>query len=265
MLERQLLVNKLKINYKVAGQGQPVFILHGWGGSSDSWIKVQEILASQGYKVICPDFPGFGKSALPLEPWGVEQYAEWLNNFIKEFKDKETDAGEPFFFLSHSFGGRVAIKFSIQYPTKLKKLIFCGSAGIKIKPSLKTKIIFYLAKTGNTIFNSKYLVKFKNRARKILYLFLGRNSDYLKARGVMRETIKKVLQEDLLSDLPKIKTKTLIVWGKDDNAVPLKCAYLFKTKIRNSRLEILPNAGHSPHLEDPKKLSEIILNFLSEY
>ena len=264
MLERQVLVNGLKTNYKVAGQGQPVFILHGWGGSSESWIKVQEILAGQGYKVICPDFPGFGKSALPPEPWRVEQYAEWLNNFIKEIKAKEPGTGEPFFLLSHSFGGRVAIKFSVQYPEKLKSLILCGSAGIKLKPSLKTKIIFYLAKIGNTIFDSKYLVKFKNRARKVLYLFLGRNKDYVRAQGVMRETIKRVLQEDLLPDLPKIKTKTLIVWGKEDKMVPLKCAYLFKEKIRNSKLEILSKTGHSPHLENPEKLSEIVLKFLQE-
>ena len=80
----------------------------------------------------------------------------------------------------------------------------------------------------------------------------------------MKETIKKVLDEDLLSDLSKIKTKTLIVWGSVDKMVPLKYAHIFKEKIENSRLEIMPKVGHSPHLEDPKKLSEIILKFLKE-
>jgi len=78
----------------------------------------------------------------------------------------------------------------------------------------------------------------------------------------MKETIKKVLDEDLLDDLPKIKTKTLIVWGSADRLVPVKYAHIFQEKIANSQLEILPYIGHSPHLEVPEKLSEIILSFL---
>ena len=76
------------------------------------------------------------------------------------------------------------------------------------------------------------------------------------------EKMKKVLEEDLLPELPKIKTKTLIVWGDKDKMVPVKYAYLFKEKISDSRLEIFPKVGHSPHLEVPGLLSEKILNFL---
>jgi len=79
----------------------------------------------------------------------------------------------------------------------------------------------------------------------------------------MRETIKRVLNEDLLSELPQIRTKTLIVWGAADRMVPVKYAHIFKEKIVDSELEIIPKIGHSPHLEVPKKLSEIVLKFLS--
>ena len=50
--EKEILINNLKVNYKIAGQGPAILILHGWGGSSDSWLKVQEILAKAGFKVI---------------------------------------------------------------------------------------------------------------------------------------------------------------------------------------------------------------------
>jgi len=122
-------------------------------------------------------------------------------------------------------------------------------------------IIFWLAKVGNAIFTPKHLQRFKDSARNIFYIFL-RNKDYVKANGTMKKTIKKVLDEDLFSDLAKIKTKTLIIWGAQDRMVPLKYANVFKKNIENSKLEIIPKAGHSPHLENPKKLSEIILEFI---
>lgn len=255
MEEKEILINNLKINYKIAGFGPAVLILHGWGGSSDSWTKTIDILAKQGFRVICPDFPGFGKSKTPFSPWDLENYINWLNEFINFLNlDK-------FFLIAHSFGGRIAIKLATKNPEKIKRLILCASAGIKPKSGLKTKIIFYLAKIGNTIFAPKHLARFKDGARNSFYIFL-RNRDYVKANGTMKETIKKVLEEDLLSDLEKIKIKTLIVWGEIDKMVPLKYAFIFKEKIKNSELEILPKIGHSPHLEAPKKLAEIVIKFL---
>ena len=255
MPEEKILINGLKINYKIAGQGPAILILHGWGGSSDSWIRVQEILAREGFKVICPDFPGFGKSKTPFEPWGVKEYGNFVLNLTKILELQN------FFLLGHSFGGRVAIKFSVLYPEKIKSLILCDSAGIKQKWGIGEKLIFQISKIGNAIFTPTPLRRFKDKAKNLFYIFL-RHRDYAKADGTMRETIKKVLTEDLLKDLPQIKIRTLIIWGESDKLVPVKYAHIFKEKIENSELKILPKIGHSPHLEVPEKLAEIIINFL---
>jgi len=255
MPEEKILINGLKINYKIAGQGPAILILHGWGGSSDSWIQVQEILAREGFKVICPDFPGFGKSKTPFEPWGVKEYGNFVLNLTKILELQN------FFLLGHSFGGRVAIKFSVLYPEKIKSLILCDSAGIKQKWGIGEKLIFQISKIGNAIFTPTPLRRFKDKAKNLFYIFL-RHRDYAKADGTMRETIKKVLTEDLLKDLPQIKIRTLIIWGESDKLVPVKYAHIFKEKIENSELKILPKIGHSPHLEVPEKLTEIIINFL---
>jgi len=255
MPEEKILINGLKINYKIAGQGPAILILHGWGGSSDSWIQVQEILAREGFKVICPDFPGFGKSKTPFEPWGVKEYGNFVLNLTKILELQN------FFLLGHSFGGRVAIKFSVLYPEKIKSLILCDSAGIKQKWGIGEKLIFQISKIGNAIFTPTPLRRFKDKAKNLFYIFL-RHRDYAKADGTMRETIKKVLTEDLLKDLPQIKIRTLIIWGESDKLVPVKYAHIFKEKIENSELKILPKIGHSPHLEVPEKLAEIIINFL---
>jgi len=253
--EKEILIDNLKINCKIAGQGPAILILHGWGGSSDSWLKVQEILAKAGFKVICPDFPGFGKSKTPFETWGAKEYANFVLNLTKILELQK------FFLLGHSFGGRVAIKFSVLYPEKIKSLILCDSAGIKQKWGLGEKLIFQISKLGNAIFTPTPLKRFKDKAKNLFYLFL-RHRDYAKADGMMRKILKKVITEDLLDDLPQIKTRTLIIWGESDKLVPVKYVHIFKEKIENSELKILPKIGHSPHLEVPEKLTEIIINFL---
>jgi len=255
--EKEILIDGLKINYKIAGQGPAILILHGWGGSSDSWIRVQKILAKEGFKVIVPDFPGFGKSKTPFFPWGLEDYTNFILNLTHYL------GLENFFLLGHSFGGRIAIKFAVSFPEKIKSLILCDSAGIKQKWGKKEILIFQLAKIGNAIFTPTPLKRLKDRARNLFYIFL-RHRDYAKADGTMKETMKKVINEDLLNDLPQIKTKTLIIWGENDKLVPVKYAYLFKEKIENSEIKIIPKIGHSPNLEVPEKLAEIILNFFKK-
>jgi pimeloyl-ACP methyl ester carboxylesterase len=254
MKEETVLIKNLKTNYKIAGEGPILLILHGWNGSSDSWRKIIEILEIK-YKVICPDFPGFGKTETPQKPWELRDFVEWLKEFTEKLNLKE------FFLLGHSFGGRVAIKFSISYPEKVKKLILVSSAGIRQEWGLKEKIIFQISKIGNAIFSKNHFFRFKDGARNFFYR-IARIKDYSKAKGVMKETMKKIVEEDLLPELPKIQNETLIIWGEKDKIVPLKYAFLFKEKIKNSKLKILPKIGHSPHLEDPEKLAEILISNL---
>ena len=256
-MEKTVFIDNLKINLRVVGQGEPILILHGWDSSIKSWLKVQEFLAKKGFKVFVPDLPGFGKSAPPPFAWGIQDYSDFILSFVKEFNL------DPFFLLSHSFGGRISVRFCNDHPERIKRLILCSSAAIKPKPGLKTRLIYIVARIGNAVFTPRHLTRLKDGARNIFYSFL-RNKDYVKAKGVMRETIIKVITEDLLPDLPSIKVKTLLVWGKNDKLVPVKFAYIFKDNLENSRLEILPKIGHSPQLEVPEKLSELILNFLRE-
>jgi pimeloyl-ACP methyl ester carboxylesterase len=259
--EKKIVIKGLKTNYKIAGKGLPFLILHGWGSSSDSWVSVQKQISEQGFEVIVPDFPGFGKSPTPKEPWNVDSYVNWLNDFIIEINKSGSDFTEPFFLLGHSFGGRIAIKFAVKYSEKIQSLILCSSAGIKPEVGLQQEIFYYLARIGDYLFSQKPFRRFKNTARNIFYKAI-RRKDYLMANGVMKETIKNILEEDLLDYLSKVKTQTLILWGKLDKMAPVKYAYIMKEKIPNSKLIILPKVGHSPQLDIPEKLSQTLIQFL---
>lgn len=253
--EEKILVDDLQINYKIAGEGEPLLILHGWAGSSDSWVEVQKILAKNGFKVICPDLPGFGKSQSPPFGWGVGEYRDFALKFVEKLGFQEIN------LMGHSFGGRIAIKFATFYPEKLKNLILCASAGIKHNLNFYQRIIVSLARVGNYLFSQKPLIRYQDTIRNIFYMIL-RQRDYLKVKGTMRETFHKIVVEDLEPDLPKIQTRTLIIWGEIDKTVPLKDAFTLKDKISQSVLKTIPNTAHTPNLEAPEKVAELVSYFL---
>ena len=252
--EKKLLIDGLEINYKTAGSGPAILILHGWGGSSDSWAKVQESLSTE-FKVICPDLPGFGKTNTPALPWKLNDYLDFVLKFSSEI------GMDKFILIAHSFGGRISIKLAAEHPDKIIKMVLTAPAGLKVRPNLKTKVIFLIAAAGNIIFSLKPLRVFKNWTRDLFYFFI-RKGDYAKANETMKETMKNVLSEDLLSYLNQIKTKTLIIWGKKDKMVPLEHAYILHRSIENSELRIFDKVGHSPHLEVPERLINIIKSFI---
>jgi pimeloyl-ACP methyl ester carboxylesterase len=236
----------------------PILILHGWGASASSWQRVKELLEDAGFGVIVPNLPGFGGTNPPPRPWQVQDYAEW----IKEFCEKEKLS--QVFLLGHSFGGRLAVKFSAKNPEKLIKLILVDSAGFDREKNLALQQKFIL-KAAEILHFIVMLPLAKNLYpifRRLAYFFAGTKDYYLIKEPVMKETFKKIITEDLTPHLSQIKTPTLIVWGKKDKLTPLKTAYLIKEKISDSTLEILPDVGHNPHLECPEKLAEIVTKFI---
>ena len=231
-------IKGLKINYKTLGEGKPLLILHGWGSSSEKWQKIGELLVQKGMRVIIPDLPGFGKSEEPQKAWNLDDYCDFVEEFIKILNlDK-------FYLLGHSFGGSLAVKFSLQHPEKVAKLFLVSAACVR-KKSLKNKLF-------------KFISRFFKIKPLFLRKFFYRKSDYLSVRGVMKETYLKVIEEDLSDVLEKVKIPTMIIWGAKDKITPIKQAKLIKIKIRNSELKIIPNIGHSSHLEAPEKLGDLV-------
>lgn len=260
MEEKTIFVNNLEINYKIAGSGPAILILHGWGVSSERWLRVQEILARKGYKVIVPDLPGFGKSQELTKSFDVTNYYNFVLSFVKKIGLNK------FSLIGHSFGGGLAAEFAAENPKMVEALILCDAAILrKTRLNFRQKIAQFLAKIGWPILSLPHIEEtIYPVAKKIVYKIAGVR-DYYLAKGVMRETFKKIISEDLQWCLKGIKIKTLIIWGREDKVTLLEDAYLINKKIRNSKLVILPDIGHAPHSKVPQKLSEIIFNFLQEH
>lgn len=230
-------------------------ILHGWGSSAESFRALKEPLAQSGFSVLVPDMPGFGDAAPPPEPWEVDDYVKWLWEFVKSRKI------ERFYLLGHSFGGRIGIKFALKHPEKLSGLILYAAAGVKPRKKLRHALLYLIAKIGAPIFSLPFLGGLKNFSQRVLYFFAG-TKDYLLAEGVMKETMKNVIEEDLSPFLGEIRARTLLIWGENDQTTLLADARLMNARIRGSELRVIQGAGHSAHKEQPEEFVRILLEFL---
>ena len=251
MPERIIQVNGLNISLREEGQGTPFLILHGWGSGKEPWKEVRDILSSK-YRVIMFDFPGFGKSDAIPKPWNVDDFVNFFDSLLKEI-----NINESFYLAGQSFGGRVAIKYAVKYPERIKEMFLIDAAGIKHRKGL-VKFIFYII--------AKIFKKFSwfpgfNLFQKAFYKFVIRKTDYLHAIGTKKDTLVKVLKEDLTPLLDKINVKTHIIWGKNDRTTAIKDAYIMKERIKDSDLKILPG-GHTPYRENPQLLANTILEIL---
>jgi pimeloyl-ACP methyl ester carboxylesterase len=295
--EKQIQINGLNINYKTIGDGKiPIVLLHGWGVSSDKYTELIKILYSillpagqagnTQYSILILDLPGFGKSDEPSENWKLDDYVEFVEEFIEKTNRKGgfelvkdllknlnlskglasvTTGAKPMrksILIGHSFGGRIAIKYAVKYPEKIEKLILTGAAGIKHSLILKQKIFYIAAKTGKSFFSLPLINNLEKYAQKILYK-AAREKDYYQASSRMKEVMKNVLDEDLTDYLDKIKNPALLVWGREDKTTPLVDGEIMNEKIKNSELKVVDDANHSLPYQKPEEFARIVNSTLT--
>ena len=247
----EIIINGVKINYQVFGEGRPFLILHGWGSDSDRWHKIGQALSENGFKIIVPDMPGFGKSQTPKTPWDFNGYVSWVEEFAKALNLQN------FYLLGHSFGGAMAVKVAVDAPQKINRLFLVACACMRKRTALK-KVLAKVSKVAR-IFS---FLPYYPSARKAFYKFIIPKSDYIYTKGIMKETYLRAVSEDLSCHLSFIKVPTVIIWGDKDEITPVKNAHFINKKISNSKLIIIPEVGHDLNQKAPEILTQNILENL---
>lgn len=244
-------VNNQCIYYQKLGTGKDLIMLHGWKQDVSTFHNVSEELKKH-FTLWLIDLPGFGRSENPKVDFQVEDYANIIQEFIKENKLNKPH------LLGHSLGGRIGIKLTSKNSEIINKLVLESSAGIKHEHDFLRLLSLLLAKTFNTLIPN--IGNFKNNLKRKFYKQIG--SDYNDAKE-LKKTFVNIINEDLTPDLSKIKNKTLIIGGQNDTSVPTRDQKKMYRKIDYSKLEILDNVAHFPHLENPQKFLYYVIDFLS--
>lgn len=250
-----MIIDNYKINYKITGEGKTVVILQGWGTSLEMYDTVANSLNSD-YRVIQLDFPGFGRSDEPREPWSVDDYANFVLKFLDKLDIKEAS------LIGHSYGGRVIIKLASrdELPIDIEKIVLIDSAGILPKKSLKQKTKIRIYKIGKKLANTKILQMLFPEAIDNWKSKQG-SPDYRNATPIMRQCLVKAVNEDLTDNLVRIKVDTLLVWGDADTATPISDAHIMEKAIPKAGLVVLKGAGHFSFVEQPYIFDKVMKSY----
>lgn len=247
-----VIVNGLAISYQRSGKGKQLLLLHGWADSQATFDAVTKRLEKH-YDVIRVDLPGFGGSQDPDVAWGLDEYADFVQAFVKKV------GLTPYGLVGHSNGGAIAIKAIATLRSKPEKLVLIASAGIRGREPLRKLALKMVAKTGKAV-TWPLPVAARQRLRKKLYGSIG--SDLLVAPH-MEETFKRITGEDIQSDAMMLELPTLIVNGTEDIATPLAYAETFNHAIEGSELAVVDGASHFVHQEEPELVVERMEAFLA--
>ncbi len=234
-------IGGVNIEYERIGAGEPVLILHGWSACIEAVRPIADCLVSLGREAVLFDFPGFGGSGEPEEPWGVPEYAALTRAFMREQKLEGCDV------ICHSFGGRVVIFLASAEPKLFRRLVLVDAAGVRPKRTPRYYIKTYAYKLLKRLARLEALDRLLGLRRRQQS---AGSADYRALKSdVMRKTFVKVINLDLTKKLSHIENDTLLVWGDRDDSTPLYMAKVMEARIPRAGLAVLEGAGHFSYAE----------------
>ncbi len=219
-----------KLSYLIRDGNYPVIFLHGFGGTGNTWLRLEPYLKKDIMPVFI-DLLGHGHSDKPDIDYTIDQQCKAIIDLIKELKINK------FSLAGNSYGGWISLKLSSDY-IEPENLFLIDSAGISPALSNESK-----EKMDDIISSILKVRNYKNRDA--LYKIMENN----------KKDSEKITDEEL----KKIRSKTYIIWGKEDKTIDIKYGLTLNKKIESEFIEI-DNAGHTPFINEPEKIAEIINN-----
>jgi pimeloyl-ACP methyl ester carboxylesterase len=253
---------------------QVALLIHGW---SSSWYAMSPLLGlvSQRFRAISIDLPGYGKSPPLPNRTTIPAYADILADLIEEVTDG------PVVLVGHSMGGMTGLTLALRYPALIERMVL-------IDPTISG----HLSRTINLMISPITLLERFGLGSLIVSaaerMFVGitdrlmRPVSFAERTGITEEDYKRLRtdarqpgqgraraecflamrENDLRGRLHQVETPSLVLWGAEDNTVPLRDAGVVADEWPEADLRIIPKAGHWPHFEAPNITRRQIASFL---
>ncbi len=262
-----------EVNYAEIGQGEPILFVHGLGGCWRNWL---ENLPHFGrtHRAIALDLPGFGDSPMPSWPIDMPNYGRLIHDFCEKLGIDRMAA-----LVGNSMGGFVSTEAVIEQPSRIDSLVLVSAAGISFAEaqgrrleasvSLFEAAIAFMAGPRRVWLNRDRgrqfafgrIFHYPNRVRP--ELLREQMEPGLRAPG-FADAIRAIGGYDTRHRLTEIEVPTLVVWGLNDQVVPVEAAIGYHRLIPESRLELFERTGHVPQMERPTRFNALLDDFLSD-
>ncbi len=258
----QIHVSDLSFHYQESGTGTPILLIHGHPFDGSSWAP-QLAATFPGYRLIAPDLRNFGHTTSPHPPANFSTYARDLIALADALRL------DRFFVAGLSMGGQIALEVAAAAPDRLLGLILCDTFA-QLDNLQKKESRYSLADRLDAEGMSGYAVEVLPKmicASSIthntkLAFDLVRMMQRAPAAGASAALRVRAERQDYLPLLATLKLPTLIVVGEHDQFTPVSDAELMHHRIHDSRLVVIPDAGHVTNLEQPAAFNRALAAFL---
>ncbi len=277
--ENKIILNDFQIRYLKSekyssSKKKNILFIHGLGSSSDRWGDIPDALSRYFHPIVAVDLMGFGGSDKPVTP---EYTIEYFSKFIREViscnqiwinDDYCNDDNHKTIIIGHSLGGYIAAKVAIDDQDLIEKLVLIDSSGMLTKPTPMLEQYLYAALNPSlenvkrvfeqmlenpTLLNPTLVDAFIKRIN-----LTGAKYAF---KSAFENSTKKHIESSELQSIENIPA--LIIWGAADRVIPVRHSKRFNKAFKNSKLQIIEDAGHAPFSEKPSMVFDIIREFLT--
>jgi len=261
--------DKNKIFYDIINPDsdkEVIVFLNGVMASTNSWANQYEVLKKLGYKIVLHDFLGQLKSDKFEGLYSFQKHAEDLDQLLTELDISEAH------LIGTSYGGEVAMKYAVMYPSKVKSITIIDSVSElddKLIRSVEEWIDLAATYDGEEFFYGMMPSIYG-------YSYIKNNKDFLSKRAKAMKQIPKdyfdgqiglyktfIKDVAMTEELHNIHCPSLVVCGKEDTLKPVRYSEIITDKIPNSKLVVIPDCGHVTIFEKPVELNKYIIEFLN--
>ncbi len=264
-------INGMQVHYRDEGDPAdtlPIVLIHGTGASLHTF-EAWATALKQKKRVVRMDLPAFGLTGpFPNRDYSMDHYVEFVERFLNARGIRRCILG------GNSLGGQIAWEFTHKKPDMVDKLILIDAAGYALK-STSVPIGFRIARTPYlstimTFITPRFMV---TSSVENVYAEKSKVSEELVDRyfnltlragnrQALVDRMNTVYDTTRVQRVKNIQQPTLVLWGGQDQLIPLRSAYRFHDDLPNDTLVILNYAGHVPMEEHPNESLNAVLYFL---
>lgn len=266
-------IDKHRMAYLDVGQGPPLILIHGFGGSMWQW-EYQYSGLAQTHRVIIPDLLGSGLSDKPEDAYTPESVVKFFRQFMDNLNIPQAT------LVGNSMGAGLAMAMALDYPERVDRLVLISGFPAKVENSIASRQYqrflyhrppLWLAKLGNWIAGrgaTEQLLKEIVYNPELISPTVIERSFHNRQRGGFLAPLYSLLDNIQIWEnqygkrINEISQPVLLLWGDHDRVFPLEVGEQVKSQISHVEWHVIPKAGHIAQWEEPALVNQFILSFL---